>query len=56
MDQDLPCKVCEGSTVQVADNADGRVLLCVVDEDGILCSHGIYYPIRQCKSRLGANC
>lgn len=42
----LPCKIGEGGAVQVAYNAKGRLLLSIVEEDGILGSNGIDHPIR----------
>jgi hypothetical protein len=45
----LPGQVRERCTVRVADNADGRLLLCVIEEHRILSSNSIHYSIRQGK-------
>lgn len=47
----LPCDVCEGSKVQVTNDAQRLLLLGVVDMDGVLCCYSIDHTIRQAESR-----
>lgn len=42
----LPRKIGESGTMQVADNADGCLLLGIIDKDRILCGHRIHHTVR----------
>lgn len=42
---DIPCDVSEGREVQVANNAQRLLLLCVVDVDSVLSGHRIDHAI-----------
>jgi hypothetical protein len=47
----VPCDISKGSEVQVANNAQRLLLLCIVDVDGILCRYRVNHSVRKSKGR-----